>query len=286
MTEIQKVKANGLEFAYLSYGEGPLVICLHGFPDSAHTWDQLGPRIAELGYRVVAPFMRGYHPTALPADDLAYTALDLGGDVVALIKQFGFESAIVIGHDWGALASYAAANLEANAVSKLITLAIPHPRSIKPSLRGLWKARHFITFQFRGSARRMISKGDFSGVDQIYKRWSPTWSFPASETAYIKNTFKDAARLDAALAYYWAFREANSGEKAQTVGKVVNAKTSVPTLCLVGDADGALDLSLMEQTPRCYTGEYTYMVVPNVGHFLHRENPDVIFEHISAFLRG
>ena len=70
------IVANNLEFAYLTYGEGPLLLCLHGFPDSAHTWEEMGPRLASLGYQVVAPFMRGYEPSEIPIDN-AYGALDL-----------------------------------------------------------------------------------------------------------------------------------------------------------------------------------------------------------------
>ncbi|MEM7031938.1 MAG: alpha/beta hydrolase [Chloroflexota bacterium] len=280
---MKTIHANNLEFSYLTFGEGPLMICLHGFPDSAYTWDILGPKLAELGYQVVAPFMRGYYPTEIPATK-SYSALELGQDVVALINELGADSAVVLGHDWGALAAYSAANLEASAVSKLITLAIPHPRSLKPSVSGLWKARHFITFQFRNSARRTIARNDFSGVDKIYKRWSPTWDFEASETEYIKNSFKTKERLDAALGYYWSFREDSFGDQSKNVRKIINAKTTVPTLCLVGGADGALDLSQMENTKTCFTDEYSYQIIQGVGHFLHREAPDEVFRQISTFL--
>ncbi len=127
---MHKIHANGIEFSYLSYGEGPLLLCLHGFPDSAHTWDALGPRFVEMGYHVVAPFMRGYHPTEIPASN-AYGAVDLGQDVLALIGALGTESAIVIGHDWGALAAHSAAKLGGDSVSKMVTLAIPHSRSFE-----------------------------------------------------------------------------------------------------------------------------------------------------------
>ncbi len=283
MSLLKKIRANNLEFYYLTFGEGPLIICLHGFPDSAYTWNTLGPRLADLGYQVVAPFMRGYHPTEIP-DTKSYGALDLGTDVLELITQLGFDSAVVIGHDWGALAAYSAANLNAKSVSKLITLAIPHPRSLKLSLRGFWKIRHFITFQVRNSARRTMSKGNFSGVDKIYKRWSPTWNFDESETEYIKNSFKTKERLDAALGYYWSFRKDFFGEKAKEVRKITRAKTTVPTLCLVGGADGALDLTPMKNTARAFSGEYRYEIIQGVGHFLHRESPDVVFNHMAEFL--
>ena len=271
--------ANNLEFTYLTYGKGPLLLCLHGFPDSAHTWEDLGPRLARLGYQVVAPFMRGYEPTEIPLDG-SYGALDLGADVLGLIEAFEQESAVVIGHDWGALAAYTAANLNPRAISKLVTLAIPHPRSLQISPFALWRARHFVTFQFPNAARRFMRRKHMSGVDDIYRRWSPTWDFQPSETAYIRASFADPERLDAALGYYWSFRS-----QASESGPVMGRKTAVPTLCLVGSVDGALSFSAMDRTPDCYVNDYQYHIMPNIGHFPHREAPDVVFDYIANFLQ-
>jgi len=276
------IRVNNLEFAYLSYGEAenPLIICLHGFPDSAHTWAEMGPRLAELDYFVVAPFLRGYAPSGIPQNG-DYSPFALGSDALLFIEAFGRESAVIIGHDWGALAAYTAANLNPRAVSKLITLAIPHPRSLTPSFSGLWRARHFITFQFRNSARRYLSRNNMGGVDDIYQRWAPTWQYPASETAYIKESFRSPERLDAALGYYWSFREQSEESR-----KATTRKTSVPTLCLVGSVDGALAFDAMGDTPTCYTAEYQYHVIPNIGHFPHREAPNAVFNYMANFLRG
>lgn len=103
------VNANGLRFAYLEEGSGPLVLILHGFPDTAHTWDYLRPELAKRGFRAVSPFMRGYSPTDVP--DSTIDARVLGEDAVALVKALGEEEAILIGHDWGAVAAYAAVSL-------------------------------------------------------------------------------------------------------------------------------------------------------------------------------
>ena len=94
------VDANGLRFAYLEEGRGPLVLLVHGFPDTAHSWDHVRPLIAAKGYRVVAPFTRGYSPTAIPDHDADLETL--ARDVLALIPALGETSAIVVGHDFGA----------------------------------------------------------------------------------------------------------------------------------------------------------------------------------------
>ncbi len=108
------IDANGLRFAYLEQGRGPLVVMLHGFPDTAYTWAHVMPELARAGSRVVAPFMRGYHPTQLPKPGVIDPDTT-GRDVLALIAALGEATAIVVGHDWGASAAYAAASLEPGA---------------------------------------------------------------------------------------------------------------------------------------------------------------------------
>src|ERR1700736_493262 len=95
---IQFVDANGLKFAYLEEGTGPLVLMLHGFPDTAHTCDDLRPPIAAKRHRAVSPFMRGYHPTAIPDRDA--DGVPLARDALALIEAPGASEAVIIGHDF------------------------------------------------------------------------------------------------------------------------------------------------------------------------------------------
>ena len=101
-----RVTANGVDFAYLACGSGPLALCLHGFPDSAHTWRHLLPMLAEAGFRAVAPFMRGYAPSSVPPDGRYQTGV-LAADALALHDALGAEQqAVIIGHDWGAVATF------------------------------------------------------------------------------------------------------------------------------------------------------------------------------------
>src|SRR5688500_11388309 len=98
------IEANGLLFGYLEAGshDGPLALCLHGFPDSAWTWRHLLPDLADAGYRAVAPFLRGYAPTDV-ADDGVYHLGAIVSDACALHEALGGdEQAVLIGHDWGA----------------------------------------------------------------------------------------------------------------------------------------------------------------------------------------
>jgi pimeloyl-ACP methyl ester carboxylesterase len=156
--DIEFVVANGLRFAYLTAGTGPLVVLAHGFPDSPHTWDRAIVALAEAGYRAAAPFMRGYYPTAIP-DDRVYDSDTLGRDVIGIIDALGETSATVVGHDWGASAAYSAAALHPDRVRQLVTFAIPHPQTLKPTPSLLWKIRHFGSLR-RAGAGAMLRAND------------------------------------------------------------------------------------------------------------------------------
>ncbi|KAA3648776.1 MAG: alpha/beta hydrolase [Chloroflexi bacterium] len=273
------IEANGLKFAYKEAGEGPLLLCLHGYPDTADTWDEHMPVLAQAGYHVVAPYTRGYWPTQIP-EPAAYANIDLGTDVLALIEGLGYAEAVVLGHDWGALAAYTAANLAPEKISKLITVAIPHPRVLRFTPAVLWRSRHFITYQFRRLAVWNMKHSNFKHIDAIYRRWSPNWDFAEQDLKAIKSSLAQPGVVEAVLGYYWAFAERRSSGGPRVSGK----KTSVSTLCLVGDADGALSLDVMEDTPSAFTGEYRYEVLPEAGHFLHREAPERFLELVLNFL--
>src|SRR5262245_22024238 len=119
------VRANGLNFAFLEAGSGPLVLCLHGFPDHARSFMHQLAALAKAGFRAVAPFMRGYAPTDVPPDG-PYQSAALAQDAVALIEALGYTRAAVFGHDWGAVAAYGAAVLAPERVPRLIVAAVPH----------------------------------------------------------------------------------------------------------------------------------------------------------------
>ena len=123
---ISTVTANGIDFAYLEDGpdDGPLALCLHGFPDTAHTWRHLLPRLADAGFHAVAPFIRGYAPTAVPADG-RYDTGTLALDACALHEALGGgDDAVLIGHDWGAFATYGAAAHQPERWRRVVTAAV------------------------------------------------------------------------------------------------------------------------------------------------------------------
>ena len=259
----RKVTANGLEFTVLEEGEGPLVLLLHGFPDTAHTWDHTRAALAKAGYRAVSPFMRGYAPTPVPADG-KYDTETLGRDAAALIDALGEKRAIVIGHDWGATAAYAVALAAPERVRFLVSLAIPHPASLKPSPFILWKVRHFITLRRKGAPAKMRAT-NFALVDELVRRWSPAWQVPAGETDAVKKAFAEPGCVEAACGYYRAL--------GFSIPKSQRHKVTVPTLAFAGATDSVLRTAAFEGARGWHTAGYEVVTLPG-GHFLHREHPE------------
>ena len=280
---LRQVTANGLRFSFHEEGRGPLVLLLHGFPDTPETWAEVQPALAALGYRTVAPFMRGYPPTEAPADG-DYSLLRLGADVLALIEALGETRAVVVGHDWGAFAAYAAANLDPSRLAKLVTLAIPHPGALRFSLASLVKSSHFITFQLRARALKRLRRDDFAEVGAICRKWSPTWRPSDADLAPVKRCLGSPGGLEGALGYYWSFRADLLGRRGAEARRVARSKTSVPTLAFFGDLDGALDLAAIDRAPALFTGPYEAVRIPTAGHFMHREAPQLVLAKMRAFL--
>ncbi len=136
--EHRHVDVNGVRLHIAEQGRGPLVLLLHGFPESWYSWRHQFEPLAAAGYRVVAPDQRGYGRSEQPDDIAAYSLLHLTGDVVGLIHALGEERAVVVGHDWGAPVAWTTALLRPDVVRAVAGLSVPPlPRGPEPPLRGL-----------------------------------------------------------------------------------------------------------------------------------------------------
>ena len=280
MQDVKTIRANGLDIAYLEAGSGPLVLLLHGFPDTAETWRELLPVLASAGYRAVAPFLRGYYPTSIPADG-DYSLLALAQDALALAEALGEKDAVIVGHDWGASVGYVAANLAPARVRQLVTIAIPHMSVIKPSVKALRRAPHFLLFQAGRLSEWWVARHDLAYIDYLYHYWSPDWQVPAGDIECVKDGFRRPGRLAAALGFYQRlFRDQVNPDRQS----LYQHRTAVPTLTFGGKRDGALDWTIFEQTRACYSGRYELVLLDHAGHFLHREQPAEFARRLLAFL--
>lgn len=263
---------NGLALSYLSVGEGPLVLLQHGFPDTPYTWDAVAPRVAAAGFRVVCPFGRGIAPSE-SSDTDAYSAEDIAADLVGFVPALGEEQAIVVGHDWGASAAWGAAHLAPERIRKLVCVAIPHPATLRPTLGGAWKARHFAALRLPGAVAR-FRRNNFAGVRTLYERWSPGYDWPEEEFDAVKEAYRQPGCLDAALGYYRSLRPTWPWR----------GNVEVETLVIGGESDGVAQAADFERSRERAPGCQVKML-PG-GHFLHREHPEPFIEALLDFLQG
>lgn len=148
----RRVATNGIELNIAEAGEGPLVLLLHGFPESWYSWRHQFKRVADAGYHVVAPDMRGYGKSDKPHEIEAYNQVEVRKDIIGLIPALGYDEAIVIGHDWGAPTAWATALHHPDKVRAVGALSVPFmPRSPvqpMPAMREMFKGQFFYQLYF------------------------------------------------------------------------------------------------------------------------------------------
>lgn len=276
------VLANGIEFACLEAGAGPLVLCLHGFPDTAWSFRDLLQHLADAGFHAVAPFMRGYAPSAVP-DDGDYSVATLGRDVAALVEALGEKEAMVVGHDWGAAAAYAAASLAPHRVTRIVAAAVPPVRRFlfSPTRRQLRASHYMFKFQLPVWPERRIRENGFEWLMNLAQSWSPGWEIPARYSEPVKAAFTNPARLHAALGYYRAmprllFTRAAWQRLLQPV--------PVPARVIFGEQDCCILPEMFRDLGPYFAAEWDCVGVAGAGHFMHLETPVAFATKVIEFL--
>jgi pimeloyl-ACP methyl ester carboxylesterase len=284
---VERVDVGTAELACLVAGEPgrPLVVCAHGFPDCARSFRLQVPALVAAGFRVVAPYLRGYAPSGL-ARDGRYDPATIGGDLCALVQHYSPRApAALVGHDWGAVAAYAATALEPERFRRLCTLAVPHlrisaRRYLRPSqLRRSW---YVALFQLRDLAERRLRAHNFHLVDRLWRDWSPGFQPPAAELDAVKAALAPEAHLRAVLAYYRAFGDRAAARRSRPL---LFARTRVPSLYMHGCDDGCVGVELSEGVEKAYVAGVTVHRFDGAGHFLHQEKPDAFNALLVDFLR-
>jgi len=278
---------NDVELAHLEMGEGPLALCLHGFPDSAHTWRHLMPELASAGYRAVAPYLRGYAPSAVPADGRYQTGV-LGLDACALHEALGGDGdAVIVGHDWGAMATYVAAGHEPERWRRVVAMAVPPAAAVAGGFMtyAQLKRSWYMFFFQHPLADVVVGMDDLSFIDGLWADWSPGYD-ASDDLPHVKGALRDPAHLQAALGYYRATLGGVGVDPAlDAVQQAGNDVPSQPTLYLHGRTDGCMGIEVAEGARGLLTGAGSRMeVVDDAGHFLHVERPDLVNRLILDFL--
>jgi len=279
----ETIDLGDVELSCTVHGDGPLVLCAHGFPDDARSFRaQIDPLVAR-GFRVACPTMRGYAPSGIPKS-LRYDAEALGRDLCALVDRLSPGSPVrLVGHDWGAVAAYAATALAPARFSHLVTIAVPHlratlPRLAQPAqLRRSWYTAYF---QLRGIAERGLAKNDFALIDRLWRDWSPGYTTSREDLEQIKAGI--APRVPEVLGYYRAFFSPSVLFGASR--RLLFAKTTVPAIHIHGEDDGCVGAELTRDMERHFLTGIRVHTVPRAGHFVHLERPEVVNPILLDFL--
>ncbi|MFN0028772.1 MAG: alpha/beta fold hydrolase [Acidimicrobiales bacterium] len=282
------VPATGLTFDAEVAGpaDGPLVLLLHGFPQTSHTWRHELPLLAAQGLRAVAPNQRGYSPGARPdpADLANYATPRLVADVADLADTLAGPGAAfhVVGHDWGGQLAWLCAAAHPQRVRSLTVLSRPHPLAFRASLQTdpvqAERSKHHKAFFDPATAARLLE----DNARRLRRTLSGQAVPPADIDAYL-SVLGDPAALEAALAWYRAAGGNLSGNGPATVPIGMIA---APTLYVWGTADASVGRVAAEATKAQVTGPYRFVELADVGHFITDERPDavsaLIVEHINA----
>lgn len=281
--------SNGIAFhAYVDGPQdGPLVLLLHGFPELARSWFLQIPVLANAGYRVVAPDMRGYGGTDKQGP---YDLWTLSADVAGLVKAMGREKAIVIGHDWGAGVAWATAILQPQVVEQLGILNCPHPsvlaKQIFSSPAQLAKSWYMFFFQLPWLPEFLTTRGNgaaiaksLRGGSKIRDHWTREELKPYSES------FVQPGAATGAIGYYRAaFRTPLKFEKAALANRI-----TAPTRIIWGAEDQFLGRnSIDQQKMRPYFADGNAPVIELIegaGHFVQNEAPDQVNAALLRWLK-
>lgn len=251
-------------FAARARGEAgrPLALLLHGFPDDAATFDALAADLAAAGYRAVAPYLRGCHPSPL---DGSLALGDLASDLLAQVDALSPSRPIaLVGHDYGSQIAYVAMTRAPDRFAAAVTLAGAHPAIINRNMRRLprqwWASRYIIFLQFGRLADRGLARRDFAYVDRLWRRWSPGFAPPPGHLTRVKETLRRSMPAPAAMYRAGGF-------------DVPEEVVQVPTLFIAGARDGCLLPAVAEGQQRLFPAGYGSMLWDGVGHFPHLERP-------------
>ena len=262
--ETGTVEAGGWTFGVRTAGPpgGRPVLLLHGFPQSARSWDGVAGVLAGAGCRAIAPDQRGYSPGARPPDVADYAVPHLVGDALAILDAHGADRADVVGHDWGAAVAWALAIGHPERVRTLTAVSVPHPAAFGWALRSDDDQRRRSTymdlFRQEGTAERVLLEGGARRLRGVFD------GMPEAQVDAYVEPLREPGALTAALNWY----------RAMGGGSGVPGPATVPTTYVWSTADPALGRAGAERCGEHVTGPYAFEVLEGIGHWVPEQAPD------------
>ena len=310
----RRVGTNGIELNIAEQGEGPLVLMLHGFPESWYSWRHQIPAVAAAGFHAVAPDMRGYGKSDKPDDIATYNQVEVTNDIVGLISALGYETAIVFGHDWGAPTAWSCALHHPDKVTAVGVLSVPFsPRASVPPLdmmKEIFKDMFFyqLYFQEPGVAEAEWETNLRVNLRKFYHMGSGAFDAgnfiaPKSPDSDLLSDMEDPGTIGdwctesdldffttefeqsgfrGPLNYYrnhnltWSLTEGGPGEINQ------------PALFIAGEKDGVIMLAAdaLKNMPSYVTNLKVNQLIPGIGHWTQQEAPEEVNSLMIDFLNS
>ena len=273
--------SNGIRMHYVTQGSGPLIVLLHGFPEFWYSWRYQIPFLAEHGFTVVAPDLRGYNDSDKPRK--GYDVPTLLKDIEGLIKGLGQEQAIIVGHDWGGALAWAFAIYYPHMTSQLIVMNAPHPQALQRELRTLKQLRkswYIFAFQIPWLPETLLLRNHANEIGRTLNGAAfQKAAFPHEVTAIYQQAMSKPGAMTAALNYYrQLFRRLPS--PATDAHTHVNA----PTLLIWGEQDIALGIELTYDLEQ-WVAHLQIRRIPDSGHWVQQEKPGEVNQLMLDFLQ-
>lgn len=267
---------NGIRMHYVTMGEGPLIVLLHGFPEFWYSWRYQIPFLANLGYTVVAPDLRGYNDTDKPRK--GYDAPNLLRDIEGLIKGLGQAKAIIVGHDWGGVLAWSFAIHYPQMTGRLIVMNAPHPQAMLREFRTLKQLRkswYIFLFQLPWLPERMLLRNHASLIGRVLRgNTVQKDAFPPEVIAKYQKAISKPGSMTAALNYY---------RHIFLQRPEMSSHISAPTLLIWGEQDVALGIELTHGLEQ-WIDNIQVERIPDSGHWVQQEQPDKVNQLMQAFL--
>uniref|UniRef100_B8HRV1 Alpha/beta hydrolase fold protein n=1 Tax=Cyanothece sp. (strain PCC 7425 / ATCC 29141) TaxID=395961 RepID=B8HRV1_CYAP4 len=270
--------SNGVKLHYVTQGEGPLMLMLHGFPEFWYSWRHQIPEFAK-DHKVVALDLRGYNDSDKPQDAGSYSMDELLLDVEGVLQGLGYDRCILVGHDWGGAIAWCFASVYPQYVEKLIILNMPHPAKFRQGLRTLEQLQrswYVFLFQLPWVPEFLLEWGSYRAIGTMLRETAvQKEAFSAQDLEAYKDAAAKRGALTAMLNYY---RNLFPGMLEQEWEPI-----TVPTLLIWGESDVALNKDLTYGT-EAYVPNLRIHYIANSGHWVQQEQPQLVNQYMREFV--
>lgn len=275
------VISNGVKLHYVTQGEGPLMLMLHGFPEFWYSWRHQIPEFAK-DFKVVALDLRGYNDSDKPHDRSAYVMEEFIEDVKGVIQELGYDRCVLVGHDWGGAIAWNFVYTYPLMVDKLIVLNLPHPAKFAAGLRTpqqLLRSSYILFFQLPWLPELLLQWSDFQPIATAFTGMAVNkQAFTQADLEAYKDAAAKRGALTAMLNYYRNFSQQRMLSPDWSV-------LEVPTLMIWGEQDTALGKELTYNTAACVK-DFRIKYIPSASHWVQQEEPQLVNQYLRKFLAG